>query len=285
MVSDASIKAICVTLLISLFVPVFVYIFYGIRNKKKGVWTAWLLGAAGFFVPQMLVRSPILSLLAMNEGFVAFAQNYYVIYCLVLALTAALFEVLGRYAVARIMKKKLTFERGVAAGLGHGGIEAITIVGLSYISNLVFSQMINAGLYDNLVAETATSGVDTSALLTMKDALIQTTTVEYYLAGYERILTMILHVALSLMVCHFVWLKRDRVGVIASMLIHTVVDFLTVILNGLSTDYLGNLISQKTAYVLVYTFLTLVAVAAVLYIVIVRKGWKSAQAEMEKQTA
>ncbi len=285
MVSDASIKAICVTLLISLFVPVFVYIFYGIRNKKKGVWTAWLLGAAGFFVPQMLVRSPILSLLAMNEGFVAFAQNYYVIYCLVLALTAALFEVLGRYAVARIMKKKLTFERGVAAGLGHGGIEAITIVGLSYISNLVFSQMINAGLYDNLVAETAASGVDTSALLTMKDALIQTTTVEYYLAGYERILTMILHVALSLMVCHFVWLKRDRVGVIASMLIHTVVDFLTVILNGLSTDYLGNLISQKTAYVLVYTFLTLVAVAAVLYIVIVRKGWKSAQAEMEKQTA
>ena len=183
------------------------------------------------------------------------------------------------------MKKKLTFERGVAAGLGHGGIEAITIVGLSYISNLVFSQMINAGLYDNLVAETAASGVDTSALLTMKDALIQTTTVEYYLAGYERILTMILHVALSLMVCHFVWLKRDRVGVIASMLIHTVVDFLTVILNGLSTDYLGNLISQKTAYVLVYTFLTLVAVAAVLYIVIVRKGWKSAQAEMEKQTA
>ena len=285
MVSDASIKAICVTLLISLFVPVFVYIFYGIRNKKKGVWTAWLLGAAGFFVPQMLVRSPILSLLAMNEGFVAFAQNYYVIYCLVLALTAALFEVLGRYAVARIMKKKLTFERGVAAGLGHGGIESITIVGLSYISNLVFSQMINAGLYDNLVAETAASGVDTSALLTMKDALIQTTTVEYYLAGYERILTMILHVALSLMVCHFVWLKRDRVGVIASMLIHTVVDFLTVTLNGLSTDYLGNLISQKTAYVLVYTFLTLVAVAAVLYIVIVRKGWKSAQAEMEKQTA
>ena len=285
MVSDAAIKAICVTLLISLFVPVFVYIFYGIRNKRKGVWAAWLLGAAGFFVPQMLIRSPILSLLAMNEGFVSFAQDYYIIYCLVLALTAGLFEVLGRYAVARIMKKKLTFERSVAAGLGHGGIESITIVGLSYISNLVFAQMINAGLYDNLVSETGASGVDTSALVAMKDALVQTTTAEYYLAGYERILTMILHVALSLMVCHFVWLKRDRVGVIASMLIHTIVDFLTVILNGLSTDYLGNLISQKTAYILVYTFLTLVAAASVLYLIIVKKGWKSAQEEMEKQTA
>ena len=92
MVSAATIATVSITLFICLVLPVIVYLVYGIKNKGKGVWTAWLLGAAGFFVFQILLRSPILSVLSMTSWFTAFATKHYVWYCLLLALTAALFE-------------------------------------------------------------------------------------------------------------------------------------------------------------------------------------------------
>ena len=61
MVPSATIITVSITLFICLALPVIVYLVYGVKNKGKGVWTAWLLGAAGFFVFQILLRSPILS--------------------------------------------------------------------------------------------------------------------------------------------------------------------------------------------------------------------------------
>ena len=48
MVSTSTMLAVCVTLFVSLVLPVIVYIVYGVTHKGKGVWTAWLLGAAEF---------------------------------------------------------------------------------------------------------------------------------------------------------------------------------------------------------------------------------------------
>ena len=46
MVSTTTILAVLVTLFISLILPVISYIVYGAKNKGKGVWSGWLLGAA-----------------------------------------------------------------------------------------------------------------------------------------------------------------------------------------------------------------------------------------------
>lgn len=273
MIGSSTVIAVIVTLFISLLLPIIVYVVYGLANKGKGVWTAWLLGAAGFFVMQILIRLPILSVLSILPGYQAFVQEHYVVYCLVLALTAGLFEVIARYAVAKIMSKKLTFHRGIAAGLGHGGIESIVIIGLTYINNLTYIIMINTGTFDKLVEETAAMGVDTSSLIMMRDTLIGTGSALFYLAGYERVLTMIAHTAMSLLVCYFVWKKKDVLGIVICLIIHSTVDFLSVILNSLSTEYLGSVVSQTTGYVLVYVFLT-VAVALLLVMVgAIRKRW------------
>ena len=63
MVSTATIVTISITLFICLILPIIVYIAYGVKSKGKGVWTAWLLGAAGFFVFQTVIRMPVLSIL------------------------------------------------------------------------------------------------------------------------------------------------------------------------------------------------------------------------------
>lgn len=275
MIRTSVIIAVCVTLFISLVFPLLLYILYGVKNKGKGVWTAWLLGAAGFFVSQIIIRTPVLSLLSRKQGFLFFASKHYVLYCLILALSAGLFEAIGRYAVAKLMSKRLTFERGVAAGLGHGGIEAMLIVGMTYVNNLIYIFMFQSGSFDQFVERTAQLGVDANSLLVIRDTLIHSSPAIFYLAGYERLLTMILHVALSLLVCYFVRQKKDLWGILICVALHGTVDFVAPLINGMMTGLLGDGISTTVAYLLIYSFLTLAAALSIAGILSLKKRWQT----------
>ncbi len=285
MVSAGSFVTMIISLLISLVLPIVVYIIYGVRNKGKGVWLAWGIGAMGFFVLQIIIRVPILSLIQMTPGFADFVADNYVIYCGVLAVTAAGFELVGRLVAAKIMSKSLTYEKGFAAGLGHGGIEAIFLVGMTYINNILYSIMINTGLFDTMIEQTAATGVDTSQLALVKETLINTDSMTFLLGGYERLLTMVLHLALSLIICYF-W-KQGKVvkGAVICMIVHALVDFATPIISGLSTDYLGNVITQNTAYIIIYSLLTIVAVACVAVIKVIKTKWVQADVLETESTA
>ena len=279
MVSTGAYIGIIVTLIITLFGPIVAAIVYSVKNKGKGVWKAWLLGAAGFFVLQILIRVPVLNVLGTFSWFQSFAENHYMVYCLILAMTAALFEVVARFAVAKILQKNMNYQQGVAAGLGHGGIEAIILIGMTYVNNLLYAVMINSGAFDATVAQTgalpapnATELVD--QLNQIKTALVETPAYAFYLAGYERILCVLFHTAMSLLVCYMVYKKKALVGVGIAFAAHFFVDFVSPVINGLATPYLGNVISQETAYVLVYGILTAVAVGAVVVIGKICKKWK-----------
>ena len=277
MVSAATMIAIIITLFVTLIAPVIVWVIYGIKNKGKGVWKALALGAAGFVLLQMIIRVPILNMVSLIPGFVTFVENYYVIYCLILAMTAALFEVVARFGVAKILQKKINYEQGVAAGLGHGGIEAVLLVGMTYVNNLLYAIMINTGTYDLTVeaaAATDTTGMVEVQLMAIKTSLIETASATFYLAGYERILCVIFHTAMSLLVCYLVYKKKAVLGVGIAFVAHFFVDFIVPVLNGLSTPYLGSVVSQGTAYVLCYSVLTVVAIVSVIVILMIGKKWK-----------
>lgn len=277
MVSTASMIAIIITLFITLIAPIIVWIIYGIKNKGKGVWKALALGAAGFVLLQMIIRMPILSIVSMLPGFGNFVMNYYVLYCLILAFTAALFEVVARFGVAKILQKKINYEQGIAAGLGHGGIEAILIVGMTYINNLLYAIMINTGSFAqtiDAVATTDTTGMAEAQLLAIQASLVEAPSYLFYLAGYERVLTVIFHTAMSLLVCYLVYKRKAVLGVSIAFVAHFLVDFIAPLINGLATPYLGEVISQGTAYVIIYSFLTVVAIASFVVIVMIGKKWK-----------
>lgn len=273
MVGGISVLFMVLTLVISLVLPVLLLIIYAVANKGKGVVSAWFLGAAGFFVMQVIIRLPILSVLSILPGFQSFVENNYVIYALLLGFTAGLFEVIGRFAVAKIMSKNLTYTRSIAAGLGHGGIEAMVLIGVTYINNLLYAAMINSGTYDLMIEQTAAMGVDVSSLYAAKDALINTAPYLFGLAGYERLLTMVCHVAMSLLVCYFVVKKQTLKGVVISLVLHTILDSAAGLISGMSTPYMGEVISQNTGYVLIYSFLTLMTVLSVVIIVKLKKSF------------
>ena len=275
-VSTASMIAIIITLFITLIAPVIVWIIYGVKNKGKGVWKAFVLGAAGFVLLQMIIRMPILNIVSLIPGFGTFVAEYYVVYCLILAITAALFEVVARFGVAKILQKKINYEQGVAAGLGHGGIEAILIVGMTYINNLLYAIMINTGSFQGMIQDALrTSGPEVAEQLIMvMDSLVETPSYLFYLAGYERVLTVIFHTAMSLLVCYLVYKKKAVLGVSIAFVMHFLVDFIAPLINGLAMPYLGSVITEGTAYVIIYSFLTVVAIASFVVIVMIGKKWK-----------
>ena len=125
MIPVSTILACIFTLMASLVLPVVILIVLAAKNKKQGIVSAWLLGAAGFFVTQILIRVPILTVLQGQNWFIAFSRNHLFLYAFSLAFTAGLFELAGRYGVAKILQKKLTYKRALAAGLGHGVCQAV----------------------------------------------------------------------------------------------------------------------------------------------------------------
>ena len=88
----AAILACIFTLIVCLVLPVVLLLLLVLKYKKEKIFPAWLLGAAGFFVTQMLIRVPILTVLQGQRWFMEFANSHLFLYAFGLAFTAGLFE-------------------------------------------------------------------------------------------------------------------------------------------------------------------------------------------------
>ena len=269
MVSNLSILTCLVTLFLSLMLPILALVLYLLKNRKQGIFSAWLLGAAGFAVTQLCIRVPILNVLSGQGWFLSFSQNHLFGYAFSLAFTAGLFELAGRYAAAMLMRNHLTWKRSLAAGLGHGGIEAIVLVGVTYINNLLYIAMINSGTFELVIAQTAASGVDPLPLYSIQQALISTPPALFLLAGFERLLTMTAHTAMSVLICYGIAHQKRLPCILLCLGIHTLID-LTAGISLLS----GTMLSQTAAYTLIYSILTASAAVSVVILRKLRRNWQ-----------
>ena len=267
-----------VTLFVCLILPVLVLILFAHKNRKQGIVSAWLLGASGFFVTQILIRLPILTALQSQSWFMTFAQSHLFAYAFALAFTAGLFELAGRYAVARLMQKNLTLNRSLAAGLGHGGIEAILLVGITYINNLIYIAMINSGTFDTLFAQLGGDAAMIAQLEMIRQQFLTTSPALFLLAGFERILAMTAHTAMSMLVCYGVAHKKAVPCTLICLGIHTMID-LTAGISLLA----GNGLSQSAVYVIIYTILVIVALASLYIIRELARRWNETEVSHDSQ--
>ena len=130
----------------------------------------------------------------------------------------------------------------------------------------------NNGTFDALVAQASQTGVDVSALIQVKDTLIQASPALFLLGGFERLLSMICHVAMSMIVCYGIHTRKPLMGALICLGIHTFID-LTAGINMLA----GTLLSQTAAYVIIYAILILTAVLSVLIILNIRRRWEESE--------
>ncbi len=254
MVSVSAVLACVLTLLISLVLPVLIGLLFALKHKKQEVFLAWLLGAAGFFATQILIRLPVLSILSGQSWFLNFAKAQPFLYAFALAFTAGLVELAGRLIVARLLKKKMTWNRALAAGFGHGGIEAMLLTGMTYVNNLLYIVMINTGV----MTAALNSGLPETVIVqlqSIEDALLSTPASLFLLAGLERLLAMVSHTAMSVIVCRGVQTGKSLKAALLCLGIHTLIDL---------TAGLSLVIDDKNiAYSIIYGVLTVVAALSV----------------------
>lgn len=266
MVPVSNIIACYVTLFISFLLPLFGGVLFLSLHRKERLTSAWLLGVLGFFVPQMVVRTPLLQLLSPHLASLSLAHP--LVYSLGLAVTAALFELMVRLMVARFLKNKLTFRRSLAAGMGHGGIESILIVGIAYITNLYYISLIQSGEFDSLLPLLSQVEGAAEQMEAMRQALITTPWWMFLLAGLERLLTMVCHAGLSLLVCYSLHRGKPLKGSLLCLAAHTVIDSAASV-----TLFVGRGLSQTSAYAIIYSILTLMAALSVWTILTIRRRW------------
>ncbi len=249
-VSMASILGMFFTLLISIGLPIALLI--TVRKKWKGEIYCFLLGACVFFVAAMVLEQLMhVAVLGLTGNLLT---NNIWLYALYGGLAAAIFEETGRLvAMKRFMRKRLTTENALMYGVGHGGFEAILIVGLSYISNIMVAILINTGSMNNTIS--AMDEASGTAMIESLSALWTTPAQMFYLAGVERICAITLQIALSvLMYCGVRYEKLMFAGMAYAA--HFLVDFGTVLLSSLAGVLITEIVLvAATAAVVVFTYM------------------------------
>lgn len=224
-VSGTAIAGIIFSMVVSIGLPVLLLILA--RKKLRADMSAAGIGAA-VFVLFALILEQISHGVVLGAAGDLLSENIW-LYALYGGLAAGLFEETGRFVAMKYwMKKSLTRENAVMYGVGHGGIEALLIVGVGCISNLITVLMINSGQI-----ESAFSAVEEGA---GKEAALQSLSVfwttpgyEFFLVGVERFSAIVLHICLSCLVYRAVKYGRKKYW-FAAVGIHFLVDAATLVL-------------------------------------------------------
>ena len=170
-------------------------------------WKSWFVGALMFLVS--LVRLPVNNYVinVITSGEITYT-TYLMIY-FVASFTAGLFEETARYIGLRYLIKKKDYGEGVTYGAGHGGIESILLVGINVLT-MGFILLTNP----ESIPETQ---------------LYSITMMPWYLplvGAYERVISIAIHISLSVMVLETIRTKNLKYYLIA-VVTHTAIDYLS----------------------------------------------------------
>lgn len=177
-----------------------------LQRKYGRTGLVFLTGMAAFFISQFTVRIPILREVLPHYSWYLVMQTFPWANGFFLGATAALVEEGARWiAMKFILRDKRRLADGLAFGLGHGGIEAILLIGVNYI----------------LYLYTILSGA--GALLPFEPGMV-------WMAVAERLFAMCFHIGASLLVLYGLKTRRTAIYWGLAFLLHMVLDAGVVIL-------------------------------------------------------
>ena len=224
-VSAVAITGIIFSAVIAIGLPVVLLILVKVKLHTRIADAG--IGALAF-VLFALVLEQIPHVIMLNLLGETLTENIW-LYAVYGGLAAGLFEETGRFTAMKFwMKKSLSKESSVMYGVGHGGIEAVLIVGITCISNLITALMINSGQIESAFS-TIEDGAGKETAIQGLAVLWTTPGYQFFLAGVERISAITLHICLSYLVYRAVKYGMKKYYFLA-VGIHFLVDALTVLL-------------------------------------------------------
>lgn len=187
-----------------------------VKKKWMGEWRLFFIGALAFFISQICIRIPILTLVLPQFPWFQVLSFQPWAYGLFLGGTAALFEEGARWIAMALMERRrgrrsnmeteglACLKDGVVFGLGHGGIEAMLLVGLNAVVLLV---MAVTGL-QSLPADAGSA----------------------FAAGAERIFTLTFHIGASVIMMYGVRMGKAGRCFLLAFILHMALDASVVVL-------------------------------------------------------
>lgn len=188
-------------------------------HRRKGArWLPFLTGAI-FFPLFAMGLERVFHLLVLGSPLGAAITGSIWLSALYGSLAAGIFEETGRFVAFKfVLQDRGEPVTALSYGLGHGGIEAFLLVGLTMIANLSLGLAYTRGALPPEAAE-------------MAEAITGTPTVMFLWAGIERLSAVLLHVSNSVLVFAAVWDGKRRLFP-AAILTHTAVNFIAVASSG-----------------------------------------------------
>ena len=212
----SSILAILFTLFFSIAFPIGLMLYF---RKMGGKWITFLIGAATFFLFALILESILHNLLFLTPLWAILQENIW-LYGLYGGLAAGVFEETGRlFAFKLLLKDNREPITALSYGIGHGGAEAILLVGLTMAGNLILAAAVSAG------------GITDPAVLELAEQLASTPAGTFLWAAFERFGAIILQLSLSVLVFAAVREHGKKWMFPTAILIHAAIDFIAVVSN------------------------------------------------------
>lgn len=197
MYSGQTIAALGICTLFGIGIPIGAVISF--KRKFRESWLpAAFIGAGTFLVFAMILEQ------ILHSVMIPLVNNNLAVRCIYGALAAGIFEETGRFAANKaLMRKHYSDKNAVLMGLGHGGCEALIILGITMLSYFILA------LFTNAVGKTAAIQALTGGNAALEDTVsVQLASITKYgfanmaVSVYERVFTMAFHVCMS------VWVMR-----------------------------------------------------------------------------
>ncbi|GAF67192.1 hypothetical protein BTS2_4103 [Bacillus sp. TS-2] len=226
MIEESTIQILTLSVYLSVIVPaVFILVAkFVFKSSLKVI----LIGMLSFFFVSQIILGLIHSIFLGNEQLSEVMRQPF-IYIPYMTITTGLVTELGRYAIfAYLLKKYRDWKDGLGFGIGYGGFESTLVMGFTSLSMVSAATLINEGEFmDQVIVDQ-----------------LQSFTASYAVLGFiERILLLIIHMALSILVLYAV--KSGKIKYLGySILAHaiTIIPAALYQVGALTNIYLVNLI-------------------------------------------
>lgn len=224
MIEQNILNAMLQTGVLAITIPVVLIVAWKMYTKRSLVpfWVGIMVFIAFSRMLEMIPHS--LFLLSSNPVSKAINGNV-VLYVIYAATVAALFEETGRYLAFRfVLTKHPNKETAVTYGIGHGGIECILVLGVTYIQYYAYGQLINNGSMDKMLSAYKDSSQSVDALNQLITNIKGVTQMTCYMADLERISAMMVQVALSILVFQAVYVAGKKYMYWVAVALHFLTD-------------------------------------------------------------
>lgn len=233
----ANVIALGLTAVISIVAPLIILgsVIWKNPMERKHVVLMFLAGAGSYLLMEWGLKEQTLKALFNHTSFSEFVNGHYIPYLLLVALAGAVLALIPALLVVCILlKKQVSFAKASMYGLGYATAEAVMLAGYRCIFSII-------------------------ELVKNPETELNTTTVELFLSCYERILVMLIHIAVMVVLVYFIEQKMAVRGSVIAVLCLTMASFLPGFFIAFTLKNYYEVYDRNVALILVYVVLTMAA--------------------------